>query len=734
MREFNRVTILSKAPLTSFAAERFCIELNNRIPGIASAAVNEEEAAIVFETRPGLSADEFAVEERDGRLYFVSEGIRGAMYAAGLFLKKAVKTGESLSLTKDITGAYSPSKRIRGHQLGYRTTPNTYDAWSFDDYERYYIELMFAGVNTVEHIPYENGYSKRNPLMKYDEEEFLVKAVEMADSLDLDVSLWHPNAEGETDETAAERRKNLYKKLCRVNYVFVPGGDPGSLPAREFVKRCRAISSALKEVHPSAELWPSAQAPHEYPCWGKEFLDELNIDAKGIDGIIYGPNHAMPLEELYEFCRGRFEMRFYPDITHNVRCEYPVHYDKNDWHYALCTCLGRECTNPRPEEYYGLYKETEDFFEGSVSYSEGITDDVNKFLWSSLDYDGGITAREAIEDYSRLFFFGADFEKTTDLIFGLEENWRGDPASNESIDRVYSGFCEILKNHPFLAENWRFLQLYFRACCDMLVKQRFVFETELILRARAALESGDSPAAYDILRAEYPPCYNTLRKEIDYLAERLFSLIGYQSDVEHYYADNPERGAVLDTIDLPVTDRKLLLSKYDECETPSQWLEYFARNDVSRDEYHFSVALDNVKEKQTGEPYFNFKGDRVGVNDGTLPAALFNVFDNFEYRSEISGLSDGEEYTLRVTYLDKKDGNVTSHKICVNGEVIYCGAQFGDIDEEYTRRFCRPGFVCAAYLIPPGIIKGGKVLLEMSEPLMGVMFAEYSFRKNKQEK
>ena len=157
MREFNRITILSKAPLTSFAAERFCIELNNRIPGIASEAAGEEEAAVVFETRPGLSDDEFAVEERDGRLYFVSEGIRGAMYAAGLFLKKAVKTGESLSLTKDITGAYSPSKRIRGHQLGYRTTPNTYDAWSFDDYEKYYIDLMFAGVNTVEHIPYENG-------------------------------------------------------------------------------------------------------------------------------------------------------------------------------------------------------------------------------------------------------------------------------------------------------------------------------------------------------------------------------------------------------------------------------------------------------------------------------------------------------------------------------------------------------------------------------------------------
>ena len=74
----------------------------------------------------------------------------------------------------------TPDKVIRGHQIGYRTTPNTYDAWSYEDYRRYYLDMMFFGTNIVEHIPYERGISKKNRLMKYDEEEFvsIMKRVE----------------------------------------------------------------------------------------------------------------------------------------------------------------------------------------------------------------------------------------------------------------------------------------------------------------------------------------------------------------------------------------------------------------------------------------------------------------------------------------------------------------------------------------------------------------------------
>ena len=119
-----------------------------------------------------------------------------------MLLRKLEKVDGGVRL-EDISGSYAPDKRIRGHQIGYRTTPNTYDAWSYEDYRRYYLDMMFFGVNTVEHIPYEKGVSNRNSLMQYDEEEFLVEAARIADEYDLDVSVWHPNNDGETvsDET-----------------------------------------------------------------------------------------------------------------------------------------------------------------------------------------------------------------------------------------------------------------------------------------------------------------------------------------------------------------------------------------------------------------------------------------------------------------------------------------------------------------------------------------------------
>lgn len=95
-----------------------------------------------------------------------------------MFLRKIEVSGEKITLIQDIGGEYKPDKRIRGHQLGYRTTPNSYDAWDLEDYRRYYLDLMFFGCNTVEHIPYDGLGAQQNRLMKYDPQDFLVKLQE----------------------------------------------------------------------------------------------------------------------------------------------------------------------------------------------------------------------------------------------------------------------------------------------------------------------------------------------------------------------------------------------------------------------------------------------------------------------------------------------------------------------------------------------------------------------------
>ena len=66
--------------------------------------------------------------------------------------------------------------------------------------------------------------------------------------------------------------------------------------------------------------------------------------------------------------------------------------------------LGRECTNPRPCEYREIHRLTRRYVVGSVSYSEGITDDVNKCVWSDMDFFPDVDVRDSLEDYSRLYF------------------------------------------------------------------------------------------------------------------------------------------------------------------------------------------------------------------------------------------------------------------------------------------------------------------------------------------
>ena len=726
MRISYDISFCCEASPSVSAAELFCDETEKRTGKRPAKADCAQNADVIFRLDGNISRDGFSMLKENSSIVLAASGIRGFVFAIGYFLRKASFKG-FIELPDDIFGNFAPDKSIRGHQLGYRTTPNTYDAWTYDDYFRYYLDLMYFGVNTVEHIPFENGRSARNELMIYDEEEFLVKTCETADELDLDISLWHPNYDDETDESAAETRKRLYSKLKRLDAVMIPGGDPGRLPADVFMRRVRSISKAMKEVHPEAKMYPSAQSPG-FDGWGDTFVRELLDDSEGIDGVVFGPNHAMPLEDLYDKLGGKYPIRLYPDITHNVRCEYPVHYDRDDWNFALTTGLSRECTNPRPFEYAKLHKETSPYVVGSVSYSEGITDDVNKVIWSSFDWNPDQSVEEILLDYSRLYFYGADEKLISDLIISLEKNWEGNIDSNTGIDETIDKACKILHIYPFLGENWRFVQLYLRAVCDKFLRDRRLFELSLIERSKEYLLNSDSVSARNTLQSNLPEEIAGLREEISALADKMFKLIGYQSDIEHYHANNWERGAILETIDLPITDRQWLLSKYEQTDDYKDLLSYYSRNEVKENEYYFSVALNGISEKQDGEVYMNFQGDRPDVNRGDLPTALFNIFDNVSFVHTVNGLSDDIDYELHVTYLDKKKPEIDNFTIRGNGKTIYCGTQFGEPDYEYDRKFCKKGFVSYRYSVPKGFIKDGSLKLEFAEPVMCVMIAEFSLK------
>ncbi len=718
------------------AATYFAKELKKRTG--KSLPVFEKAPAfpkIIFKSDKNIeNKDFFNIHQSEGEIIITAKTIRGLIFGYSLFLRKCTFENGVITLIKNISGDYSPQKEIRGHQAGYRTTPNTYDAWSYQQYFQYYLDMMAFGSNTVEHNGTKPKENFRNALMKYEQEDFLVEASRLADVVDLDVSLWQANADYETEEEALKIREQLYSSMPRLNIVFVPGGDPGELPADVFIDRCRKIQKVLTKHHPEAKMHPSAQAPHSIQDWGKTFCDILKEEPAEIDAVIMGPNHAFPIHELRKRIPEKYPMRFYPDITHNVRCEYPVNFLEDDWHYTLAATLSRESVNPRPTELRTLHRIFAPYTIGSVSYSEGVHDDLNKMIWSVMEWDENIDLREAVLDYARYFMFGTDEEKITDCIFLLEKNWQGAPEENPCIDLCYKMFCELKKDYPVLSENWRFLELYFRACCDKLVKMRRVFELKLCKEATEELRCNKLSSALEILNTPFSFQYSLLRNEINTSAEKLFDLIGLQLDVEHYCADSWERGATLETIDNNVTDRAFLLNKleYALSLNENERNDFIARliscRTSKEGEIYYSVALHGLNTlgvRQEGEFYMDVYADKPISKELSMPMAMTKVYDHLSFKALFGGFKANTDYTLKISYKTDINPDILHHRIIANGNIIYDGTQFGGRkDPVFDKEILVKGFESAEYILPKDIFINGTLELEIKEEIDGFKLCE----------
>ena len=737
--EFTDLAISGVTPAERKAAGILAEEMKLRcVPGNAESPLALQ---VIFRENAAVrDRDAFRVSINDRTLTVTAQGVRGMIYGIGLFLRKSVYRDGAGSLLYDISGDYAPDKPIRGHQTGYRPLTNTYDAWTLEQFDRYYLELMFFGANTVEHIPGEWGATRRNELMRYDAPELLSATAARMDELDLNVSLWYPNSEKDAEEAVANREK-IFRETPRVDFLFPPGSDPGDLAPEELFARMERFDPLLKRYHPKAGIWPSAQQPHHFPGWGERFVKELEKRPSFIDGIITGPNHAYRVEPLRRKVPMEYPIRFYPDITHNLRCEYPVHFEREDWNYALATANSRESANPRPCEYAALHRLTRPYVIGSVSYSEGVNDDVNKAVWSALDFDPETPLREILEDYARLYFPGADDEKAADGIFGLERNWEGRPEENPQIDCTLRLWRELAEETPSLTANWRYNQCLFRALTDAFVRGKILFENSLLSLAKRQLRTGDIAGAKETLSEPLPEKVKVLREEMDSLAGTMFDQIGIQLSVEKFHAFGWERGAVLDTVDLPVTDLPWLLHQIRRAEAmPEEDAKSFLlrsaeRNRVDADEVYYSVALHGLL--QTGVPqepefYMDFQGDRPNVNDGSLPVCLFQLFDHYSFRAKTGGLTADRDYVLTVTYKNRPDPETRAHTVSVNGHILWKGAQFGgETDERFTEEMLREGFIAVRYHLPKEYIENGCAELLISESTVGCEIAEFRITKER---
>jgi hypothetical protein len=208
--------------------------------------------------------------------------------------------------------------------------------------------------------------------------------------------------------------------MPRLDHVFVPGGDPGDMPPEELFPLLEKMAEELRRVHPRAGLWLSPQGfSRERMDTFYRFLREQQPD--WLTGVVYGPWIRDRMERVRELVPARYKLRRYPDITHCVRCQYPV----PEWDMAYALTLNREPINPRPMAQAHIHNLFMNLADGCITYSEGVNDDVNKAIWSARLWDPRCAVRNVLIEYGRAYISSEFAEDIAEGLLALERNWQG---------------------------------------------------------------------------------------------------------------------------------------------------------------------------------------------------------------------------------------------------------------------------------------------------------------------
>lgn len=510
-----------------------------------------------------------SVSDKGTVVWIIGADSRGILFGTGWLLRNLTMEHNILQLDEQTDIASSPAYPIRGHQLGYRTTANSYDAWTVAQFDQYIRELAIFGSNAVEGIPFHEEETP-SPLFTIPAAEMNIRLSEICRKYDMDYWVWTPATFDLTDKVKRKAELDMheafYRQCPRLDHIFFPGGDPGDNHPSEVLPFLKDLHDRLIKYHPNAKIWISLQGfSVEQIDYFYRYLDQEK--PSWLQGVVSGPGSPPIAETRYRLPK-QYQHREYPDITHSVRCEFPV--EQFDQAYALT--LGRESVNPRPYAFAKIHQTYAPFTDGFVSYSDGCHDDINKAIWSMRGWDPQKDVNEILKEYSRFFFGGNGAALIADGIAALEQNWKGPLAENGGVEATFSFWEKLESDHPKLKSNWRWQMLLLRAYYDVYTRRRLLYEQLLEQQSNQILATAKKEhikEAMDIAlatvnKADKEGVAPELRKKIEDLCAGLFASIGLQTSVPKYKAKNYERGAVLDHVDYPLNNRWWLADEFEK--------------------------------------------------------------------------------------------------------------------------------------------------------------------------
>ncbi len=542
------------------------VGLNDQVEKLAPAAMRALSAA-----PSGLEGFRVAVVGRT--VVIAGNSDRAVVFGAGYLMRHMVmRRGKTLQVPDGLQTATSPRFPLRGHQLGYRPKVNAYDAFTVPMFEQYIRDLAVFGTNAIELIPPRSDDADDSPHFPLPKMEMMEEMSRICAEYGLDVWIWYPAMDRDysdpaTVDFALKEWEQVYRRLPRIDYIFVPGGDPGHTQPKYLFALLEKQTALLHKYHPKAQMWMSPQSFNQ--DWMEEFYGLMKAEPAWLGGIVYGPQTRDDIPTLAARIPKKYPIRHYPDITHSTQAQFPV----PDWDVAYAVTEGREGPNPRPTQERAIFRKYMNVGIGFLTYSEGVNDDVNKFVWSGLGWNPDEPVIDILREFSR-YFIGEDYRDTfAQGLMALEQNWVGPLIANEGVDTTFHVFRDMERSaSPQVKLNWRFQQALYRAYYDSYVRDRVIYESSLegqaMEKLRNAARTG-SPLALeqaeaDLNRALTAPVSQDKRQRIFELAEAMYGSIHAQLSVEKYQALALGRGANLDTVDAPVTNRVWLKDRFAE--------------------------------------------------------------------------------------------------------------------------------------------------------------------------
>lgn len=517
-----------------------------------------------------------AIRQVDQRTAVLIEGRdeAGVFFAVGRLLLAMELRPDSILIDDAFEAKSTPRFPHRGHQIGFRELSHCYDAWTPEVYEQYMRELGIFGANAFETTRFASPDRKNGPHAKVTDGEMAAAWSRICADYGFDFWLFDDafGGKGESAEEEADALREHLKVLTHIphlDHVYLTGGDGGSAHRRPdlMIAGLEAYAAEARKIHPNLGVWTSNQGfDPEQNNWFFDYLQRE--EPEWLTGVVYGAWTRIFADEQRARTPKRYPIRRYDDIGHAVRAQYTV----PEFDPILARTLGREPFAPRPLGHANIHNRFAEFSDGFVTYSDGIGDDVNKFVWSALGWDPDRPVDNIVRDYAR-FFFGEDIaDEVSRGLFLFEENLLGPLATNEKSEESYLLWKGLEdKADATLLANWRFQSCLMRAYFDHYTRLRHIAalaqEAEALAVLRDAPKLGVEKAiaqAREILaRSDQDETAKALRKRIEALGAELYKSIGAQLDVKNYKGRNPERGAILEFLDIPLNNRLWLAWEMD---------------------------------------------------------------------------------------------------------------------------------------------------------------------------